>query len=131
MQLLFSDILSTVLRKGDPPINLANLHSMDDLTMTELRVRTIESLIPGWTGIFGRRDLIFGANGLVAYIAPLRKISTQPLDCVAVSILPGSIRWREGDLVTGDFPFDRLSFVELQNSAAKAEGCYEHKLPRI
>ena len=128
MHLLFSDILSAILRKCDPPINLSNLHSMNDLTMTELCVRTIASLIPGSTGNVGSRDLIFGANGLVAYIAPLRKISTQPLDCVAVSILPGSIRWREGDLGTGDFPFDRLSSVELQNSAAKTEDATNTKL---
>ena len=128
MHLLFSGILSATLRKCEPPITLSNLNSMNDLTMTELRVRTIESLIPGSTGNVGNRDLIFGMNGLVAYIAPLRKISTRPSDCVAVNILPGSIRWGEGDLGTGGFPFDRLSSVELQNSAEKAEDATNGRL---
>ena len=128
MHLLFSGILSAVLRKCNPPITLSNLNSMEDLTMTELRVRTIESLVPGSTNNVGNRDLIFGMNGLVAYMAPLRKVSTRPLDCAAVSILPGFIRWGEGDPSAGDFRFDRLSSVELQNNAGKTEDATNARL---
>lgn len=67
-------------------------------------------------------------NGLVAYIAPLRKVSTQPLDCAAVSILPGFIRWGEGDPNAGDFRFDRRSSVELQNNVGTTEDATNARL---
>ena len=133
MHFLFSDILRATLRKCDPPVILSNLNSMEGLTMTELRVRTMECLIPGSTGNVGHRDLIFGTNGLVAYIAPLSKILTRPSNCVAVSILPGFIRWGEGDLCERDlgerdFPFHRLSSVELQHSAANTDDTVDARL---
>lgn len=130
MHLLFSGI-SAILRMCGTPIHLSNLNSMDDLTMIELRVRAIESLIPGSTSNVGNRDLTFGANGFVTSIAPLRRILTQPLDCAAVSMLPGSIRWRVGDLDTGNFPSDSLSSVELQNSAEKTENTINTRLQRV
>ena len=73
------------------------------LNVSEFRRLAITSLLPGSPGNVEKRDLVFSFNGYVAFASPLKKITTIPRECVAISIVPGVIRWGEDNAI-----FDKI-----------------------
>jgi hypothetical protein len=120
---IFSRPLEKALAELDPPIVISQLHSMNTLTICELRVRAMASLIPGATagsghdGGIGNKDLIFSKNGYVAMANPLRHITTRPSECIAISVMAGYLRWDEEDA-----SFEKLIPVEPRGDEGSMVG---------
>ena len=79
------------------------ISSLSIMSVSEFRQLAITSLLPGSPGNVEKSDLVFSFNGYVAFASPLKKITTIPRECVAISIVPGVIRWGEDNAI-----FDKI-----------------------
>ncbi|RYP58918.1 hypothetical protein DL769_008751 [Monosporascus sp. CRB-8-3] len=87
------------------------------MSVSEFRRLAMTSLIPGSLGNVERRDLVFRFNGYVAFASPLRRMSTVPRECVAISIVPGVIRWGEDNAT-----FDKICEMATKMSPNAPSG---------
>ena len=74
--------------------------------LQEFRAEAIRSVLPGFPQI-NTANLAVVSNGLVAYSTPLAHLSTSKRQSVAISIMPGKLRWGDDNA-----PFDKIEEVD-------------------
>lgn len=90
--------------------------NLSTISVCEFRRLAMTSLLPGSPGNIEQYDLVSSFNGYVVFAAPLRRITTIPRECIAVSIIPGVIRWGE-DKSTFDRIRESRTFISPNQSS--------------
>lgn len=99
--------------------------------LQQFRAEAIESVLPGSARV-DAMDLAVASNGLVAYSAPLDRISTTKRQSSAISILPGYLRWANDhspfhklqEKNAAEFPSHRSFYESTQGLEVFHNGTY-------